>query len=62
MTAHPGKIVQTLQLNFAERYRAGESIRSIKSDPEFIALREQLFERLREQKQQRKQPSHEVLT
>lgn len=62
MTAHPGKIVQTLHLNFAERYRAGESIRSIKSDPEFIALREQLFERLREQKQQRKQPSYEVLT
>ena len=51
MTARPGKIEETLYLNFSERYRAGESIRAIKSDAEFIALRELLFERLREQKQ-----------
>ena len=50
MTARPGKIVETLKLNFAERYRQGESIRSIKSSPDFIQLREQLFERLRDQK------------
>lgn len=51
MTAHPGRIEQILTLDFAQRYREGESIRSIKSDPDFIQLREQLFERLRDQKQ-----------
>lgn len=52
MTARPGTIVETLHLDFANRYRDGESIRRIKSDPEFIALREQLFERLKDQKLQ----------
>ena len=51
MTARPGKIVETLKLDFADRYKQGESIRAIKSDPKFIQLREQLFERLRVQKQ-----------
>ena len=50
MTARPGTIVETLYLDFAARYRQGESIRAIKSDPEFIQLREQLFERLKAQK------------
>ena len=52
MTARPGKIEEILQLDFAQRYRDGESIRSIKSDPMFIQLREQLLERLRDQKAQ----------
>ncbi|MDR2061521.1 MAG: taurine ABC transporter ATP-binding subunit, partial [Acinetobacter sp.] len=56
MTARPGKIVETLKLDFADRYQQGESIRAIKSDPQFIQLREQLFERLRVQKQ----AGHEV--
>lgn len=56
MTARPGKIVETLKLDFAARYKQGESIRTIKSDPKFIQLREQLFERLRVQKQ----AEHEV--
>lgn len=55
MTAHPGKIVETLKLDFAQRYRQGESIRSIKSDLQFIQLREQLFESLRAQKQSSKE-------
>lgn len=50
MTARPGTIVETLKLDFAERYRNGESIRAIKSDPQFIQLREMLFERLKAQK------------
>jgi len=50
MTARPGTIVETLHLDFAERYKAGEPIRSIKSDPRFIQLRERLFERLKDQK------------
>ncbi|TGU87104.1 taurine ABC transporter ATP-binding protein [Acinetobacter pittii] len=55
MTAHPGKIVETLHLDFANRYRQGEPIRSIKSDSQFIQLREQLFESLRAQKQNGKE-------
>ncbi|MGN8009604.1 taurine ABC transporter ATP-binding protein [Acinetobacter sp. 22301] len=55
MTAHPGKIVETLHLDFAQRYRQGKSIRSIKSDSQFIQLREQLFESLRAQKQSGKE-------
>lgn len=55
MTAHPGKIVETLHLDFAQRYRQGESIRSIKSDSQFIQLREQLFESFRAQKQSGKE-------
>ncbi|HFE9763637.1 TPA: taurine ABC transporter ATP-binding protein [Acinetobacter baumannii] len=55
MTAHPGKIVETLHLDFAQRYLQGESIRSIKSDSQFIQLREQLFESLRAQKQSGKE-------
>lgn len=55
MTAHPGKIVETLHLDFAQRYRQGESIRSIKSGSQFIQLREQLFESLRAQKQSGKE-------
>ncbi|HFG6940165.1 taurine ABC transporter ATP-binding protein [Acinetobacter baumannii] len=55
MTAHPGKIVETLHLDFAQRYRQGESIRLIKSDSQFIQLREQLFESLRAQKQSGKE-------
>lgn len=55
MTAHPGKIVKTLHLDFAQRYRQGDSIRSIKSDSQFIQLREQLFESLRAQKQSGKE-------
>lgn len=51
MTARPGKIVETLKLDFADRYKWGEPIRAIKSDSKFIQLREQLFERLRVQKQ-----------
>lgn len=50
MTARPGTIVETLHLDFAQRYKNGESIRSIKSDAKFIQLREQLFERLKNQK------------
>lgn len=50
MTARPGTIVETLYLDFAERYKNGESIRSIKSDMKFIQLREKLFERLKDQK------------
>ncbi|AIR88677.1 taurine ABC transporter ATP-binding subunit [Pseudomonas cremoricolorata] len=47
----PGRIVERLQLNFGQRYAAGESARAIKSDPAFIATREQVLARVFEQRQ-----------
>ncbi|VEB43684.1 Bicarbonate transport ATP-binding protein CmpD [Chromobacterium violaceum] len=41
--AGPGRIIKTLRPPFSRRWRAGDSARAIKSDPEFIALREQLL-------------------
>lgn len=43
MSPGPGRIVKTLRPPFSRRWRAGDSARAIKSDPEFIALREQLL-------------------
>lgn len=40
MKAHPGRIVERIDLDFAHRFVQGESARSIKSDPEFIEVRE----------------------
>ena len=37
------RIVKTLRPPFSRRWRAGDLARAIKSDPEFIALREQLL-------------------
>ena len=50
MVARPGRIKEVLHLDFAERYRRGEDIRKIKSDPAFIALRETLYDYLKMQK------------
>ena len=41
MSRGPGRIVVTRRLGFGRRYLAGESARSIKSDPAFIAAREE---------------------
>ncbi|MEA3117665.1 MAG: taurine transport system ATP-binding protein [Paraburkholderia sp.] len=46
LAAHPGWIVERRSLDFARRYAAGESARSIKSDPSFIATREHILERV----------------
>lgn len=46
MTPRPGKIQTELSLSFNQRYLLGEPLRSIKSDPLFINLREQLVESL----------------
>ncbi|OHX11583.1 taurine ABC transporter ATP-binding subunit [Chromobacterium sphagni] len=43
MSPGPGRIVERLRLPFSRRYRDGEPARSIKSDPVFIELREQLL-------------------
>lgn len=39
----PGRIAERLPLDFGQRYAAGESARSIKSDPRFIATREHVL-------------------
>lgn len=46
MSPGPGRIVQRLRPTFNQRYRAGEDVRAIKSDPAFIALRESLLHSL----------------
>lgn len=43
MTPRPGKIKSTLSLDFNQRWLSGEPLRSIKCDPQFIQLREQLL-------------------
>ncbi|MFD1123223.1 taurine ABC transporter ATP-binding protein [Methylophilus flavus] len=40
MKANPGQIAQVIPLDFGKRHISGESARSIKSDPDFIKVRE----------------------
>lgn len=42
----PGRIVERLTLDFGRRHGAGESVRSIKSDPLFIEAREHVLARV----------------
>lgn len=49
-------MLERLPLNFARRFVAGESSRSIKSDPQFIAMRRTCFKPRIEQRRR----SHEV--
>lgn len=44
MSPRPGRVAHTLELDFGRRFAAGESARSIKSDPAFVAAREQARE------------------
>jgi len=43
MSPGPGRIVAVRDLAFGRRYAAGESARAIKSDPAFIAAREEIL-------------------
>lgn len=47
----PGRVLERLPLNFARRFVAGEPVRSIKSDPDFIAQREYVLSRVFEQRE-----------
>ena len=47
----PGRVLERLPLNFARRFVAGEASRSIKSDPQFIAMREYVLSRVFEQRE-----------
>lgn len=47
----PGRIVERLRPEFGCRFAAGESCRSIKSDPQFIAQREYVLSRVFDQRE-----------
>jgi taurine transport system ATP-binding protein len=47
----PGRVLERLPLEFARRYVAGEPVRSIKSDPQFIEQREYVLSRVFEQRE-----------
>lgn len=47
----PGRVLERLPLNFGRRFVAGESCRSIKSDPRFIEQREYVLSRVFEQQE-----------
>jgi taurine transport system ATP-binding protein len=44
MSPRPGRIVQTYEVDFGRRFLAGEPARRVKSDPEFIAMREHILD------------------
>ena len=46
LAPNPGRVVERLHLDFGQRYAAGESARSIKSDPRFIETREHVLARV----------------
>lgn len=46
----PGRVVERLPLDFSRRFVAGESCRSIKSDPRFIEQREYILSRVLDRK------------
>ncbi|MDM4272465.1 taurine ABC transporter ATP-binding subunit [Klebsiella oxytoca] len=47
----PGRVLKRLPLDFGRRFVAGESCRSIKSDPRFIEQREYVLSRVFEQRE-----------
>ncbi|WP_275553525.1 taurine ABC transporter ATP-binding subunit [Mixta sp. Marseille-Q2659] len=51
MTPGPGRISERLTLDFGRRFAAGESCRTIKSDPAFIAQREYVLSQVFQQRE-----------
>ncbi|NIF26404.1 taurine ABC transporter ATP-binding subunit [Pantoea sp. Tr-811] len=51
LAPNPGRVVERLQLDFGQRYAAGEPARAIKSDPRFIETREHVLARVFAQRQ-----------
>jgi len=51
LSAGPGSVTERLSLDFSRRFVAGESCRSIKSDPLFIAQREYVLGRVFEHRE-----------
>ncbi|WP_236237929.1 taurine ABC transporter ATP-binding subunit [Pseudomonas faucium] len=57
LAPNPGRVVERLQLDFGQRYAAGESARAIKSDPRFIETREHVLARVFSQRQSLQEPA-----
>ncbi|WDY57801.1 taurine ABC transporter ATP-binding subunit [Pseudomonas sp. PSKL.D1] len=57
LAPNPGRVVERLQLDFGQRYAAGESARAIKSDPQFIETREHVLARVFSQRQSQQEPA-----
>lgn len=53
LAVHPGRIVLTRETGFGRRFLAGEGTRSLKSDPEFVAMREELIAAIHGQEEAR---------
>lgn len=51
LSSGPGRVLERLSLNFARRFVAGESSRSIKSDSAFIAMCEYVLSRVFERRE-----------
>ncbi|EPH3083730.1 taurine ABC transporter ATP-binding subunit [Klebsiella pneumoniae] len=51
LSPEPGRVVERLRLDFSRRFVAGESCRSIKSDPRFIVQREYILSRVFDQRE-----------
>ncbi|EIW9039801.1 taurine ABC transporter ATP-binding subunit [Klebsiella pneumoniae] len=51
LSPEPGRVVERLPLDFSRRFVAGESCRSIKSDPRFIEQREYILSRVFDQRE-----------
>ncbi|ENP2846227.1 taurine ABC transporter ATP-binding subunit [Klebsiella pneumoniae] len=51
LSSGPGRVVERLPLDFSRRFVAGESCRSIKSDPRFIEQREYILSRVFDQRE-----------
>ena len=51
MSPGPGRIVERIEPGFSRRWLAGEPVRTLKSDPAFIALREHLLDTLARHRQ-----------
>ncbi|MFJ4393546.1 taurine ABC transporter ATP-binding subunit [Pseudomonas sp. NPDC089396] len=57
LAPNPGRVVERLQLEFGQRYAAGEPARAIKSDPRFIETREHVLARVFSQRQSLQEPA-----
>ena len=49
MSSRPGRIVHSFELDFSRRYLDQKDSRAIKSHPDYIAMREQIFAIIRQQ-------------